>query len=128
MYNGALLARKKLGRKNKMKMIGTPEAKRARALDSMVSAAERSNALQKGAAEAGAEHLRRLELADAERLSMEKDEHALRMAIGKSALALLNKMVGEAPLELEPPPPLPRLLPVCYLFFSLYGVVGFLHQ
>lgn len=44
----------------------TPEAKRARALDSMVSAAERSNALQKGAAEAGAEHLRRLELADAE--------------------------------------------------------------
>lgn len=36
---------------------------------------------------------------------MEKDEHALRMAIGKSALALLNKMVGEAPLELEPPPP-----------------------
>lgn len=34
---------------------------------------------------------------------MEKDEHALRMAIGKSALALLNKMVGETPLELEPP-------------------------
>lgn len=66
MYNGTLLARKKLGRKNKMKLLGTPEAKRARALDSMVSAAERSNALQKGAAEAGAEHLRRLELADAE--------------------------------------------------------------
>ena len=66
MYNGALLARKKIGRKNKMKLLGTPEAKRARALDSMVSAAERSNALQKGAAEAGAEHLRRLELADAE--------------------------------------------------------------
>ena len=34
---------------------------------------------------------------------MEKEEHALRMAIGKSALALLNKMAGESPLQLSPP-------------------------
>ncbi len=34
---------------------------------------------------------------------MEKEEHALRMAIGKSALALLNKMAGEPPLPLSPP-------------------------
>ncbi|CAN0278447.1 unnamed protein product, partial [Ectocarpus sp. 8 AP-2014] len=73
--------------------FNSPEAKRARVLDSMVSAAERSNLLQ----EAGAEHMRRLELADAERLAMEKEEHALRMAIGKSALALLSKMAGEPP-------------------------------
>lgn len=50
----------------KLEALMTPEAKRARALDSMVSAAERSNALQKGAVEAGAEHLRRQEVADAE--------------------------------------------------------------
>lgn len=66
LFNGAMLSRKKPGRKPKDLVLNTPEAKRARALDSMVSAAERSNALQKGAAEAGAEHLRRLELADAE--------------------------------------------------------------
>lgn len=66
IYNGATPPRKKPGRKPKLELHHTPEAKRARALDSMVSAAERSNALQKGAAEAGAEHLRRLELADAE--------------------------------------------------------------
>ncbi|CAN0200136.1 unnamed protein product [Scytosiphon promiscuus] len=91
------------------KLLYTPEAKRARALDSMVSAAERSNLLQQGAAEAGAEHMRRLELADAERLAMEKEEHALRMAIGKSALALLNKMAGEPPVQQSPPqaPPTP---------------------
>lgn len=34
---------------------------------------------------------------------MEKEEHALRMAIGKSALALLNKMAREPPLQLSPP-------------------------
>lgn len=68
LYNGAAMTpRKKPGRKPKMEGgLQSPEAKRARALDSMVSAAERSNALQKGAAAAGAEHLRRLELADAE--------------------------------------------------------------
>lgn len=38
-----------------------------------------------------------------QRLAMEKEEHALRMAIGKSALALLNKMAGEPPLPLSPP-------------------------
>ena len=39
----------------------------------------------------------------AQRLGMEKEEHALRMAIGKSALALLKKMAGEPPLHLSPP-------------------------
>lgn len=66
---GAMVPRKKPGRKPgkmKDKLFHTPEAKRARALDSMVSAAERSNLLQEGAAAAGAEHMRRLELADAE--------------------------------------------------------------
>lgn len=67
----AMAPRKKPGRKpGKMSkgasLSSSSEAKRARALDSMVSAAERSNRLQEGAAAAGAEHMRRLELADAE--------------------------------------------------------------
>lgn len=66
LQNGIPTARRKPGRKPKLDLPSTPEAKRARALDTLVSAAERSNALQKAAAEAGAEHLRRVELADAE--------------------------------------------------------------
>ncbi|CAB1120207.1 unnamed protein product [Ectocarpus sp. CCAP 1310/34] len=98
---------RKLGKLNKSS-FNSPEAKRARVLDSIVSAAERSILLQ----EAGAEHMRRLVLADAEqRLTMEKEEHALRMAIGKSALALLSKMAGEPPPQLSPPPAPPTPTP-----------------
>lgn len=42
-------------------------------------------------------------------MGMEKEEHSLRMAIGKSALALLNKMTGEPPLQLSPPPEAPAV-------------------
>lgn len=64
----AMTPRKKPGRQpgKTKKLIRTPAAKRARTLDSIVSAAERSNVLQEEAAAAGAEHMRRLQLADAE--------------------------------------------------------------
>lgn len=66
IYNGVMAIKRKHIRKPKIDPNESPETKRARALDSMVTAAERSTVLQRGAAEAGVEHLRRLEVADAE--------------------------------------------------------------